>query len=322
MASEKMTAIPKIDFTYSIKPKIAVLMTVFNGVRWMEEQLQSILDQNQVRVTIFISVDKSTDGSEAWVDHRASLDSRIHVLPHGQHFGGAASNFFRLFREVDFSPFDYIGLADQDDIWFAEKLLRASQRLIGAGADAYSSDVIAFWENGKRAYIKKSQRQVKWDFLFEAAGPGCTYVFSNQLSLAIQEVLKNNQIVAQQVGLHDWFIYAFARANGYVWLIDDVAGMLYRQHEHNQVGTNAGIKAFFHRAGKVLGGWALSQTVLITGLVGLRADPFVRRWRDGSRLGLLYLAAFTRQCRRRMRDRFFFLMLCLMLALIGVKVTN
>ena len=302
-------------------PNFAVLMTVFNGRRWLSEQMDSIVGQVGVLVTIFVSVDRSSDGSESWVDHLAVQDQRIRVLPRGQRFGGAAPNFFRLFRDVDFEYFDYVSLADQDDIWLPEKLLRAHERLQETGADAYSSNVTAFWENGKTALIQKSQKQVKWDFLFEAAGPGCTYVLTPSLAKSVQRLLREHQGESLKIGLHDWFIYAFARANQYDWLIDDYSGMLYRQHEHNQVGMNAGFRAFLHRCQKVLGGWAFSQAAFIAQLVGLGNDPFVRQWSGGSRRGLFGLAMAAGQCRRRLRDQFFFVVLCLELALTGVKVT-
>ncbi len=295
-------------------PKIAVCLAAFNGSDWLPEQLDSILAQAGVAVTVFLSVDSSTDGTEGWVDARAQADSRIVVLPHGENFGGAARNFFRILRDVDLSKFDYVSFADQDDIWLPNKLLRAHAELLRTKAHAYSSNVTAFWPNGRQVLIKKSQRQVRWDFLFEAAGPGCTYVMRKELACAVQDLVRSHWDEVQEVGLHDWFSYAFARANGYQWLIDDFVGMLYRQHEQNQVGVNAGWRAFMHRADKVLSGWGLAQSALIARLVGLSDDPFVLRWAGGSRLGLLYLALHAGQCRRRVRDKFIFGLSCLVLS--------
>ena len=236
------------------------------------------------------------------------------MLPHGRHFGGAAQNFFRLLHDVNLSEFDYVSFSDQDDIWLPNKLLRAHQMLSITNADAYSSNVLAFWPNGREILIEKSQPQVKWDFLFEAAGPGCTYVMKKELACAIQDLVRSRWDEVQEVGLHDWFSYAFARANGYRWVIDDFAGMLYRQHEKNQVGVNSGGRAFIQRADKVLSGWGLAQSALIARLVGLNDDPFVLRWAGGSRLGLLYLALHAWQCRRRVRDKFIFALSCLVLS--------
>jgi rhamnosyltransferase len=303
----------------NISPKFAICLAVFNGIKWIDEQLKTILTQYGVEVSIFVSVDSSNDGSEELVNRIAAIEPRIFVLPHGCHFGGAAYNFFRILRDVDFSDFDYVSFSDQDDIWLPNKLLRAHEVLSGTGADAYSSNVTAFWPDGRKALIEKSQHQVQWDFLFESAGPGCTFVMRRNLACTIQNFLKTRRNQVQQVGQgqHDWFIYAFARANGYRWVIDDYAGMLYRQHENNLVGVNAGWSAFIFRVRKVLGGWGLTQSVLIAGLVGLGDDPFVIPWSNGSRVGMLRLAVHARQCRRRGRDQLLFAIACVALSIVG-----
>lgn len=303
----------------TVMPSIAVCLAAFNGTRWLPEQLNSILGQTGVSVTVLVSIDRSTDETEAWFDQCALADSRVVLLPHGEKFGGASRNFFRIMREVDFSRFDYVSLADQDDIWLPDKLLRAHEMLLSTGADAYSSNVIAFWPDGRKVLIQKSQEQVEWDFLFEAAGPGCTYVMRKELACAIQDVIKNRWDDMQEVGLHDWFAYAFARANGYRWVIDNYAGMLYRQHEKNQIGVNSGTRAFVQRARKVLSGWGLTQSALIAQLVGVGDDPFVRRWSGYSRSGLLWLALHAWQCRRRLRDKVIFALSCLALCIAGKR---
>lgn len=298
-------------------PKIAILLAIFNGVQYLQEQLESILNQEHVAVEVFVSVDASSDGSEQWIEEKALSDARIHVLSHGQRFGGAAPNFFRLIREVNFSSFDYVSLADQDDIWLPQKLSAGIEMLKKSKADAYSSNALAFWADGKEALIDKAQAQVKWDYLFEAAGPGCTYILTQRLALALQVILLNKSKDSQAIGLHDWFIYAFARANGYLWAIDHATWIRYRQHAKNQVGVNSGIKAFMHRAHKVTSGWALSQSILIAQLIGSGNTPFVKSWSSGKPLALLKLASHSWQCRRRLKDKVLFFFSCLLMAAKG-----
>lgn len=297
----------------STGPCVAVCLAAFNGMRWLPEQLDSILAQTGVAVTVIVSVDRSSDQTEQWFDCQVQHDHRVVLLPHGEHFGGASRNFFRILRDIDLSGFDYVSFADQDDIWLPDKLQRACQTLAQSRADAYSSNVLAFWPDGRQLLVEKSQQQVNWDFLFEAAGPGCTYVMRKELAGAIQALLQARWVQVQQVGLHDWFVYAFARAHGYRWVIDDYAGMLYRQHESNQVGVNRGWQALLHRARKIFSGWGLSQSALIAELVGLENDPFVRQWSSGSRAGLVWLACHAWQCRRRMRDKLLFSLSCLVM---------
>jgi rhamnosyltransferase len=304
---------------YPNGPKFAVLLAAFNGIRWIKEQIDSILKQENVNVKIFISVDLCCDQTLASCRQMAEIHPTIQMLPSNERFGHAAANFLKMLGTVDFSAFDYVTLADQDDVWLPTKLLRAHNLITSIKADAYSSNVIAFWADGRKRLIEKSQEQVRWDFLFEAAGPGCTYVIRKDLACAFQSMLKSRGVDVQKVGLHDWFIYAFARSNGYRWIIDEQPGMLYRQHENNQVGVNKGWRALRHRAGKVLSGWGLTQSVLIAELVGLGNDPFVKRWAGGSKLGLLWLAAHAWQCRRRFRDKLFFALSCLLLCVLGER---
>lgn len=296
---------------------MAVCLAACNGTRWLDEQLDSILGQVGVSVKVFVSVDQSTDGTEALVEKRVAADDRVVALPYGERFGGAALNFFRLIRDVDISQFDYVSFADQDDIWLPDKLLRAHQELLRTGADAYSSNVIAFWSSGAKSLIVKSQPQTTWDFLFEAAGPGCTYVMRRPLAAALQELLEKQWTEARAVRLHDWLFYAYARAKGYRWHIDERAGMLYRQHEGNQVGVNVDLRGMTRRARHVLDQWGLAQAALIARLCGLAEDPFVKRWSGGSRAGLLWLALHARACRRRPRDRALFAGACLVLCVTG-----
>lgn len=203
-------------------PKIAVLLAAYNGMQWIEEQLTSILDQTAVDVTVYISVDPSTDGTEAWCTAFAVSHPNIIILPEAGKFGGAARNFFRLIRDVDYCAYDFIALADQDDLWNADKLQRAVAAIQNRRVDAYSSNVTAFWPDGRTHLLDKAQPQVEWDFLFEAAGPGCTYVFNRGLADALKLSMLANWQQLQTVSLHDWYCYAFARSHGYRWYIDPV----------------------------------------------------------------------------------------------------
>lgn len=297
--------------------KVAVCLAAFNGVRYLQQQIDSIFNQADTDIFLFVSVDPSTDGTEEWITQLQKKNAKVVPLPFGEKFGGAARNFFRLIRDVDFSGFDYVAYADQDDIWLPGKLKRATDQLVETGADGYSSDIVAFWESGRSRYIKKSYPQKRWDYLFESAGPGCTFVLSRKLAMDLQGFLRHKQQQTMDIGLHDWFTYAYARAHGYQWVIDAYASLMYRQHEQNQVGVNAGLSAFVWRAKQVLNGWGLSQARRIAELVGKSNDGFVRPWIGGGRWGLLALAFRARLCRRKPLDRIWFAMSCLALAVIG-----
>jgi rhamnosyltransferase len=300
-------------------PKIAVLLAAYNGMQWIEEQLTSILDQAAVDVTIHISIDPSNDGTEAWCAKFAAAHSNIVILPPVGKFGGAARNFFRLIRDVDCCAYDFIAFADQDDLWNADKLQRAVVAIQSRQVDAYSSNVTAFWPDGRTHLLDKAQPQVAWDFLFEAAGPGCTYVFSRDLVDSLKMSMLANWQQLQTVSLHDWYCYAFARSHGYRWYIDPLPSMSYRQHENNQVGANKGLSPLIARYKTIHEGWWFKQVQIIACLVGQDSNPFVKTWLRLRRRELVKLSVNSLQCRRRGRDKLFFFCICWATALSGNK---
>lgn len=275
-------------------PKVAVLLAAYNGKQWIEEQVDSILSQQGVMVTLFISVDLSTDGTEQWARELSDQHSEVFMLPYGERFGGAGPNFFRLVRDVEFSGFDMVSFADQDDIWFPDKLQRASEILEAGQADVYSSNVIAFWPDGKRILIDKAQPQKHYDYFFEAAGPGCTYVFNADSAKEFKCFVIEQAKSISAVSLHDWLAYAFCRHNGFKWLIDPEPSMLYRQHNGNQVGTNTGVTAFKKRLEMIKSRWYREQVISITSLV---APENLSRFNS-----LIFRIRNFRSLRRRQRD--------------------
>jgi rhamnosyltransferase len=301
-----------IDF-----PTAAILLAAYNGREWIEEQLQSILNQKNVDVTIYVSVDLSSDNTHEFVQDMSRIHENIKVLPYGDRFGGAAPNFFRLIRDVDFSTYDYVALADQDDIWNVDKLSNAFKKLSTEDFDAYSSNVIAFWDSGKNKLINKAQQQREFDYLFESAGPGCTFVFTKEFSMKLNDKLLNIGEDIKSVWMHDWFIYSFSRSSGFKWFVDEKPSMNYRQHLSNQVGSNIGVTAYLKRIKLITNGdWfrkVLSQanTLNQEDLVPIKLLLLNNRY-SYFRLAMLFL-----QCRRKPIEQYFFFLVCILVCIKG-----
>lgn len=289
------------------KPKVAVLLAAYNGSSWIEEQVYSILNQDRVDLSLFVSVDLSSDGTEKILKQLSRENKQIRLLKIGNRFGSAAKNFYHLITLVDVSAFDYICFADQDDIWNLDKLSRHIDLLKEHHAEAVSSNVIAFWPNGEEKLIAKSQPQRSYDFLFESAGPGCTFLMTPWLVGEVKQQLLNNE-AAKEVALHDWLTYAICRAYNKLWVIDPQPSMRYRQHLANEVGANAGLKAALARFKKIRSGWYRHQVALIS-RVALFINPdrnlkiFEKLIQSHSLVDQFKLIRFALQGRRRFRDR-------------------
>jgi rhamnosyltransferase len=284
-------------------------------MEFIEEQIESILSQTGVEIQIFVSVDLSDDGTEEWLINFAKSETRLTILPLYQFFGGAGPNFYRLLRDIDFTGFDYISYSDQDDIWHPKKLLRAFLLMHKSHAFGYSSNFKAFWKDGRQRLSNKAQPQRRWDFLFESAGPGCTYVLHSCLAKSLQHLILNCHGSAVSIDYHDWLTYAFARHHGFRWIIDDWASMKYRQHSRNQIGVNSGWRPFWKRVNQVLNGYGFEQSLLIADLINASDVTIVKSYLRNGSLGYLMLALRSHQCRRKRIDQFFFIISCILIAI-------
>ncbi|MCT7548139.1 glycosyltransferase [Aliarcobacter butzleri] len=281
--------------------KISVLLASYNGVKYIKEQIDSILNQKEVDVTIFISDDLSNDGTIQYLQDIYKDEKRLVYLKSSQKFGGAAKNFFRLIKDVDFSNFDYISLADQDDIWNEDKLIRAIEMIEKKHLDAYSSNVLAFWEDGKKILINKSQPQTKYDFLFSSAGPGCTYVIKKEFLIDFKSQMLQKELLLKNIELHDWLLYAYARANNYKWFVDNIPTMLYRQHSNNEFGANSGLKTFKKRWIKARNGWYREQILNTIDFCNYN-DKITKAIKNNSLFDKLYLALNVFKLRKKISE--------------------
>ena len=286
----------------NVKPRVTVLLAAYNGMSWVEEQVKTILAQQGVDVSLVVSVDKSSDGTEDYFMRLAQEDQRVNLLPIGLHFGGAGPNFYRLLRDTDFQSSDYVSFADQDDLWDLDKLRFSIDSLEQHNCSAFSSNVTAFWEDGSTCLIDKAQPQRKWDYWFESAGPGCTFVLNKSLASDVKNFCIERTSELNKFLLHDWFIYAFARMNGHKWVISPESTMQYRQHKNNQVGTNNNLAAYIKRINQLKSGSFRLQVVLLQNLLSGSVDGKPKVPVNGY-LSSLKLLCNSGQFRRRFRDR-------------------
>ena len=258
-------------------PCIAVLMATHNGMNWIQEPLDSILNQQDVAVTIYISDDCSSDGTRDFIDKLSQSDSRIVLLSKMVATGSAGYNFYRLIIDVSLDGFDYFAFADQDDIWHLDKLIRQAGLIKDHQAAAVSSNVVAFWQGGDERLIVKSQPQRTLDFLFESAGPGCTFLMTPWLLARVREQLMEANSKARLIALHDWLTYAVCRSYGAKWIIDATPSVHYRQHSNNVLGANVGFMAKFTRLVKFQQGWYRAEVLKISQVCAvISEDPRIQ----------------------------------------------
>lgn len=304
--------------TGDTKPNVAILLAAYNGAEYIAEQLTSIENQLNVSLTVFVSLDFGKDDTLEIVK---TFNERltIKVLPYGERYGSAGANFFRLIKDVDFSNFDYVAFADQDDIWLPDKLTHAISCININKAAGYSSNITAYWDNGKEKLIKKDYLQVDYDYLFESPGPGCTFVLNKELATSIKKEITNKYDRIQSIWLHDWFCYSFARSKGFKWIIDSKSTMFYRQHESNEVGANSGFKSFLKRCSVITSGNGFDKALQQAKFIGQSHALPIKLLRSGSRISMLKLSLISFSCRRQLTHKIFFLLICFYFTIKGYK---
>ena len=108
-------------------PDVSVIMAAYNGERYIEESMRSVLAQTHAALELIVIDDGSTDGTWEVVNAVASADDRVVYAfqPNGRQ-GKARNNGIRRARA------ELIAFCDQDDLWVADKLSRQLAALAAA----------------------------------------------------------------------------------------------------------------------------------------------------------------------------------------------
>ena len=261
------------------RPRVLILLATYNGSRWIREQMESILVQEGVDLTVAVRDDASTDGTR-WELARYESDERVRIVVAPAPSGSAARNFLALIRENPAGAFDFVAFADQDDLWNPDKLRRACSTLVAAGSAGYSSATIATWEDGRKRMVKLSATSTASDFLFEGAGQGCTFVLAAGFYERVRSFLLTRADLANGIHYHDWMIYALARSWEMRWSLDPVPSVLYRQHAANDTGARHSLAGITKRLSLIRQGWYRGQLAAIAQLclAAAPASPAVSAW--------------------------------------------
>jgi glycosyltransferase involved in cell wall biosynthesis len=127
--------------------RVSVVMTTFNGERYVKSAIDSVLQQQGVAIEMLVVDDGSTDGTLAAVERLAGRDSRVRVDARA-HAGIAAARNAGVARARG----THVAFLDQDDLCPPGKLARQLALLEGSpGAAAVFGETEIFDGRGHRA---------------------------------------------------------------------------------------------------------------------------------------------------------------------------
>lgn len=216
--------------------KIQVLMSTYNGERFLREQLDSIFAQKGVEVSMLVRDDGSTDST---VDILREYEEKHNLKWYTGENLGSAKSFMDAIYKSDECP--YYAFADQDDIWDDDKLVSAVNMLKNSSKPAfYFSDARISDEHGKPFGKLLYGQDPKINFFSLACVGGilgCTQVFNK----ALKDVIVKAPF-PENIRMHDYYIAMICVGIGGDMVFDINPRINYRQHGGNVVGVAVGFK--------------------------------------------------------------------------------
>ena len=230
--------------------KIAVLLSTYNGEKFLGEQLDSLLAQSHKNFILVVRDDGSRDRTVSILESYAGdHPERIHLLScDGVNMGASAS--FAFLADYVLKSKEFLGLksiymmfCDQDDIWYPQKIEKLLSAMLATEADNGStlpiivhSDLEVVSE--QNTVIAKSlinyqgleiERNSFSNLLISNLVTGCTALINESLA-------KKALPIPESAIMHDWWLALVATAFGKLVYLN-IPLVHYRQHGNNTIGA-------------------------------------------------------------------------------------
>ena len=215
--------------------KITILLSTYNGEKYLKEQLDSLFElNNSSDISILVRDDGSSDST------LQILEEYKNKHPNLSYYQGEnkkpAKSFWELLNKAEES--DYFAFCDQDDVWDKDKLEIAINELEKKDKSKpllYFSDVRIVDQNLKLVSNTMVSKDIDISYplsIFNNIAPGCTFVFNNKL----REIAIKYDVNKNYINIHDWLMYMIASCFGEA-IFDKSSHMSYRQHGDNSIGA-------------------------------------------------------------------------------------
>ena len=224
---------------------IHILMTTYNGEKYLAQQIDSILCQDYSDIKLFINDDCSSDNTEKIIlEYKNKFQDKIFYSKNKKNSGSPKFNFMKLLSACKNSNCDYAMFCDQDDVWFPNKIsitlaaIKNSEQKYGTNTpilvhtdlvvtDCNLNTISESHEKYANINCKKSALN---NLLVQNVVTGCTIFMNKALITKIN--VPNTYFI-----MHDWYIALVASCFGYIVYIDKPT-VFYRQHHTNAIGIN------------------------------------------------------------------------------------
>ena len=221
------------------KNTVCVLMSTYNGEKFIREQLDSILaQQGDFSLYLLIRDDGSSDTTCKILDEYAQQYSNV-LWYTGENMGSCFS-FLDLVHHA--SEYDYYAFADQDDYWLPDKIQVAIQQIHNDCPFLYTSAKAIVDVN--LTDLHRPDAIPKYGILNallrQNIASGCTMVFNKKL----RDIIDSCKLTERTGTYHDSWVFKLATLYGQI-TYDPIPHILYRQHSNNCVGALLTGRALF-----------------------------------------------------------------------------
>lgn len=207
--------------------KVQILMSTYNGERYLREQLESLFHQKDVIVDILVRDDGSTDHT---LDILKEYQERGKLTFYTGENLKPAKSFMNLVKKANGA--DYYAFCDQDDVWEENKLIEAIKclqdqkhpALYMSAATIVDEDLNFIQLHQIETYNTLENAIIKNEAI------GCTEVFNDQMLKVLQ------MYEPSFMKMHDSWVCRVAHAIGAYVYVDQHSYILYRQHGDNVLG--------------------------------------------------------------------------------------
>jgi glycosyltransferase involved in cell wall biosynthesis len=234
------------------KLSVCILMTSYNGEKFIRQQLESIFSQTFKNWQLIISDDGSSDKTKAIIlEYQKIWGEKIQLRNGPQK--GFAENFLVLSCDKNLIA-DFYAFCDQDDVWLPQKIEVAIKKIsyscLNNEPYLYCGRTISVNEKlkakGQSTLFKKPPSFN--NALVQSIAGGNTMIFN-----------RTSKLIIETVGVvptpsHDWWLYQLISGVGGKIFYDPTPLVLYRQHENSIVGENTSFLNKFKRLIKLVNG--------------------------------------------------------------------
>jgi glycosyltransferase involved in cell wall biosynthesis len=221
---------------------VYILMSTYNGQKYIKSQIESLLSQTYQDIKILIRDDGSSDSTTSILKAYENKYSFVTVFHEDNK--GVVQSFFRLLEKVP-DEAEYIAFCDQDDLWLPDKIQRAVDTIKQNNSGMpvmYCSALNVSDENLNFLYKTEPAKKLSLrNSLFENIAIGCTIVLNKNAFL----LLSGKKIDYSKIMMHDFWFYIVISAFGEI-IFDPVPFIYYRQHKNNVIGYSKG-PAFWYK---------------------------------------------------------------------------